>query len=65
MPTTDPAEGRKGDQAEPSALEEPNLADFRTKILLDIETLREMVAEANAAKKAHGPGGVPPAGRPS
>ena len=62
MPTTDP---RKGDEAGPSPLDEPNLADFRTKVLLDIETLREMVAEANQAKQTARRDGVPPTGRPS
>jgi hypothetical protein len=62
MPTTDP---QKGEKAGPNTDDEPNLAPWRAKVLLDVDTLREMVAEVHPTKPAADRKGPPPGGRPS
>ena len=62
MPTTDP---QNGDKAGSSTQDEPNVAPWRAKVLLDIDTLREMVAEVHPTKPAPDRQGPPPGGRPS
>ena len=62
MSTTDP---RKGDEAGPSTVDAPALAEWRAKVLLDVETLRAMFADARRSPGNERPEEPPSGGQPS